>query len=98
MSEYGSPEITPELLLSYLRRRAKDVAACRTAHAAKDWETIARVGHKMKGNAVTFGIEPLERIGTGLEDFANRGDSERLAGLIAEFDNIVATELKRIES
>jgi HPt (histidine-containing phosphotransfer) domain-containing protein len=63
-------EMPIESKLLYLERRKKDVDDCMTALMTGDYEVLARVGHQIRGNAVTFGYGELTQIGEILEDSA----------------------------
>ena len=61
----------PEFLLS----RRQDVVTMLEALTRNDFETVARLGHSMKGSGATFGFQGITDIGAGLEDGARCADS-----------------------
>jgi HPt (histidine-containing phosphotransfer) domain-containing protein len=65
-----SIEIPDEVRIKYFERRKTDVQKCTEAIANKDFKFLQKVGHDLKGNALTFGFEPLAAIGENLENAA----------------------------
>lgn len=65
-----SIEIPDEVRLKYFERRMTDVKKCTEAITSKDFKFLQKVGHDLKGNALTFGFEPLAAIGESLENAA----------------------------
>ncbi len=67
------------LLPRYLERRAKDVAALEGALVREDFEAIARVGHNLRGNGVSFAFPELSAVGEAIEAAAGarNGDGVR---------------------
>jgi HPt (histidine-containing phosphotransfer) domain-containing protein len=55
------------LLPAYLSRRDKDVDTLLDALAREDFETIARTGHNLRGNGVSFGFPELRAVGERIE-------------------------------
>lgn len=60
-------DISVQVRQTYLQRRIAEVEGCREALEKNDWAFIVRAGHKMKGNAETFGFDRLALIGNKLE-------------------------------
>lgn len=67
-------EVPLEMRQKYLERRQNDLAACLNALNTKDSKVFETVGHQLKGNAMTFGFEPLAEIGADLETAAQNKD------------------------
>jgi HPt (histidine-containing phosphotransfer) domain-containing protein len=63
-------ELPLETKILYLERRKKDVIDCMRALNTDDYELLERVGHQMRGNAISFGYGELTQIGEILEDSA----------------------------
>lgn len=82
-------DISKEARETYLNRRKQDVQKCRTALEAGDWDFIARVGHKIKGNAETFGFDTLTEIGRKLESYAQSQNADSARETIDQFDKLV---------
>jgi CheY-like chemotaxis protein/HPt (histidine-containing phosphotransfer) domain-containing protein len=71
------------LLPEYLQRRRDDVAALRTALAARDFTQIASLGHRMAGSGATFGLPRVTELGAEMEQAGNARDP-LLAGAAIE--------------
>lgn len=68
-----------EMVPGYLENRARDLKLLREALAARDWEALRRVGHRMKGSGASYGFAHLTELGQVLEQVA-RAQREESAG------------------
>lgn len=65
---YDSSMEVPEHLMSrYIQRRRRDLEECQRALSGLRFDELARVGHQLKGNGLTFGHPELSSIGHNLE-------------------------------
>lgn len=62
-----SIEIPDDVRQKYFERRKTDLQKCNEAITTGDFKFLQKVGHDLKGNALTFGFEPLAAIGESLE-------------------------------
>lgn len=85
-------DIPKEAIDRYIERREKDIELCEQALATSDFEVISRVGHQIKGNAVTFGFQELEPVGIELEKAGNKKDAQGTADLIGKLRAFVASQ------
>lgn len=60
----------------FLQRRQDDVASIRRALVSGEFEIVATIGHKLRGNGTTFGFPELSEIGSGLEMAARQSDHD----------------------
>ncbi|HEX3345136.1 MAG TPA: response regulator, partial [Polyangiaceae bacterium] len=67
------------LLPKFFSNRERDVTTLRAALAGEDFETVARLGHNMRGNGVSYGFPEVSAIGKRLERAGQRRDA-RAAG------------------
>lgn len=72
-----------ELIPSYLRRRREDLIQFRMLLEGRDFQAIQQLGHKLSGNAATFGFKTLSQLGTDLEDAADHRDVTRIEELLS---------------
>ena len=86
--------IPEEMIQRYIERRRTDLGLVETAIAKKDFDTLARVGHQIKGNAATFSFHDLEKIGISLEDSALRKDRVHAVQVTVAFRNWVEAREK----
>jgi HPt (histidine-containing phosphotransfer) domain-containing protein len=77
--------ISHEAIAKYVQRRYDDLETCQSALAAKDFPLIENIGHKMKGNGLTFGYPELADIGKEMENAAVKKDFELVADLVSTF-------------
>jgi HPt (histidine-containing phosphotransfer) domain-containing protein len=77
------------LLPSYLARRAQDVQLLSGALERHDFESIARAGHNLRGNGVSFGFPELSAIGEALEEAARSGSADGIRKGIARLGDCV---------
>ena len=74
------------LLPRYLLRREQDVVALRDALQREDYEPIARIGHNLRGNGVSFGIPEFSAMGERIEAAAQARSRSDLEEPIAHLE------------
>ena len=72
-------EVLAKLLPNFLRHRAEDVVRLRAALAAGDFESIAVIGHNLRGNGASYGFPQLSAVGATIEQSARARDAEAIA-------------------
>lgn len=77
--------VPDEMLNRYFERRKRDLEECVRHLREGKMNFIEKVGHQLKGNAVTFGYPELSTIGKELEIAAQEGKSEQVAVAIDKF-------------
>lgn len=65
-----SPTITAEMRARYIARRESDLATLEAALEKRDFETVLKISHQIKGNAATFSFTALEKSALDLEKSA----------------------------
>lgn len=80
------------LLPRYLTRRSEDMVALRDALERQDFDTIAQLGHQMRGSGKAYGLGMISDLGFGLEQSALVKDAPRVADQVEELGRV----LKRI--
>lgn len=78
-------ELPIEIRTNYFKNRLQDYGECLEALELKTSEKISRVGHQMKGNAITFGFDGLADIGENLENAAFNKDWDKIKIYIEKF-------------
>lgn len=84
-------DIPQEFILKYIERRKTDLQVCEQALQKKDFESIARVGHQIKGNAASFGFNDLGTIAIDMETSALKHDEENLYKVMNRFSQFLAS-------
>ena len=76
--EQGMEDVVP----AYLDKRRKDIPAYRQALAARDFEALRMLGHKLKGTGAGYGFPFLTEIGSAIEQAALHQDTIELAASV----------------
>lgn len=82
-------QVPKELKVKYLFRKQEDIKNLRFQIEQGDYSFALKVGHQIKGNAVTFGVPQMASIGFEIEKAAQKKDHERLKILIQKMEVIV---------
>jgi HPt (histidine-containing phosphotransfer) domain-containing protein len=72
--EVKVPSILLDLIPQYLANRRLELTALEGALANQDFETIQSTGHKLKGNAGSYGFYELTELGDCLEKAGKEKD------------------------
>jgi HPt (histidine-containing phosphotransfer) domain-containing protein len=79
--------IATRLLPKFIGHRARDLETLRDALAQRDFETVGRIGHNMRGNGHSYGFPEIGLLGERLEAAADTRNEpaigEQLAALEA---------------
>ncbi len=78
-------EIPEDLLRRYVSRRGDDVINCLRFIEHENFEQLEKLGHKLKGSALTFGFQDLSSIGRELESAAQEKNQERCLKAVISF-------------
>lgn len=81
----------------YLNRRKLEIEELRNSLQRDDFEVAVSIGHRLKGNGVTFGFPLIGQIGVELEAAAKSKDKTKLQETINELDTNVEENLKKIQ-
>lgn len=82
-------KVPVELKIKYLRRRIEDIQRLRAYIDSDDYSFAQKVGHQVKGNAVTFDIPQIASIGHEMEKAAQVKDKETVKLLIQKMESVV---------
>lgn len=82
-----------ELKQRYLSRRIQDLVNLKESLLKNDFSFALKLGHQMKGNAVTFEFPQMASIGDELEQAARRGDKEKLMRLALKMESAISSAL-----
>ncbi|HEX7665060.1 MAG TPA: Hpt domain-containing protein, partial [Polyangiaceae bacterium] len=74
----ATKETLDALVPGFLANRQNDVKAIRKALVSEDFEIIANIGHKLRGNGATFGFPDLSKVGEQIELAARARDHDRV--------------------
>lgn len=80
-------ELPKHLRDNYISRKKDEYLKGLEALKKSDFAFFSVLGHQTKGNATSFGFDPLEGIAKRFEVAAKNQDLEALRGLLEEFKN-----------
>ena len=80
---------TDDLKQQYIQRRGAELGVYLQALKSQDFETLALIGHRMRGNGVSFGFPELSVLGEKMEMAAQAKEVPKLRTLSIEFMNWV---------
>lgn len=90
MSDSHTPKIPDDARALYLKRRVDDLHRCTSALQASDFATLETIGHRLKGNGVTFGYPELSVIGAEIEAWALNKKGEELSTTLKRLSDWVS--------
>lgn len=79
-----------DLIPIFFRNRQKEIETLRAALAARDFEQLRQLGHRMKGVGNSYGFAKVSEIGKQVEDGARTGDKAGIDACIAEYADYLA--------
>ncbi len=85
--------VPEDMLGRYFERRKRDLDECVKHLREGRLNFIEKVGHQLKGNAVTFGYPELSEIGKELEVAAQEGSHDEILVVIDKFRDWVDVHL-----
>ncbi len=80
---------TDDLKLQYVNRRREELGVYMQALKTQDFESIAHIGHRMRGNGISFGFPELSELGEKMEEAAKAKELMTLRSLSIDFTNWV---------
>ncbi|MGE3611522.1 MAG: Hpt domain-containing protein [Bacteriovoracaceae bacterium] len=78
-----------ELKRNYLTRKLRDIKNLMILIEEEDFASAIRLGHQVKGNAVTFEMPHIAYIGHEIENAAKRRDKDRVKILLMKMESII---------
>jgi HPt (histidine-containing phosphotransfer) domain-containing protein len=78
--------VVTALIPKFLANRRRDAAAARACLGRGDFDTIARIGHNMRGNGPSYGFAEIADLGEHMEAAAERRDTQRVLEQIDSLD------------
>lgn len=82
-------EVPVELKRKYLERRVQDIEHLMSSLDKNDFAPAAKLGHQVKGNAVTFDFPQMEPIGKDIERAARERNKSELKNLVEKMDAVI---------
>jgi HPt (histidine-containing phosphotransfer) domain-containing protein len=85
----SSMQVPVELKIKYLSRRFQDIELLRLSLEQDDYSLAQKLGHQVKGNAVTFDFPQIAFIGVEMEKAAHNKDKEKVKILIQKMESVL---------
>ncbi len=85
----SSMKVPVELKIKYLSRRIQDIERLRSTLEQGDYSFAQKLGHQVKGNAVTFDVPQIAQIGHEMERAALKRDKEKVKILIQKMETVI---------
>lgn len=82
-------QVPVEARQKYLERRKQDITASKEALLKLDYYFLERLGHQVKGNAITFGFDELTNIAVAIEQAAKAKNITQLQTLVEQLETAV---------
>lgn len=79
-----------DLIPVFLKNRAKELDALKSAVAAGDFEQLKQLGHRMKGVGNSYGFAPISEYGKAIEDEAKASGKAAIDATIALYADYLA--------
>lgn len=78
-----------EMRQAYLQRRKADLPALEEACSKMEAPFLQRIGHQLRGNALSYGFDELSVIGTQLEAASKNSDFIEAKQLVSKIKQYV---------
>lgn len=87
------PGYAVQLIPNFLENRKKDIKEIKESLKTKNFETIERLGHSMKGAGSIYGFDGVSELGKKIESSAKDKDLDEIKNNLAELEDY----LNRVE-
>lgn len=84
------PDYVYPLMPAFLENRRDDIAAIEQALAGSDYATIQLLGHRMKGDGGSYGLDRISEIGARLEQAARDEAPQAVRRHVEELEDFLA--------
>ncbi|MBC77759.1 MAG: histidine phosphotransferase [Halobacteriovoraceae bacterium] len=87
-----------DILPKYLQNRKQEVEELKSFLANKDFESLKVRGHRLAGNAPSYGMELLGSLGVKIEADAKREDLSNMGDYIQEIEEfLIQVEVEYVD-
>lgn len=83
-------QVPVELKRKYLERKVQDIQHLISSLEENDFAPALKLGHQVKGNALTFDFPQMGPVGVQIENAAKNQDKESLRTLIDQMAHMIA--------
>ncbi|MEO5968973.1 MAG: response regulator, partial [Bdellovibrionia bacterium] len=79
-----------ELVPEYLKNRKAEIGELRQLIEKADFKKMETIGHRLKGNAKSYGFEDLGKLGGQLESASREKDPTKAGAIITDMEKLLA--------
>lgn len=97
-SELDSDQAWAQLTSKYLHNLPQQLDEIRTILEIKDYPTIKKYAHRIKGTSGTYHLETISQSAAQLERSANTRDPDTIVAVINKVKRLVEIETRRLDS
>ena len=83
-------QVPVELKIKYLERRIQDLNHLISSLENNDFAPAVKLGHQVKGNAITFDFPQMAPLGIEIENAAHKQNKEKVRQLV----HLMASEIQ----
>ena len=83
------PDLGEELVIGYFENRKKELSVLETFRINRDFESIAKTAHKLKGTGLSYGFDEISKFGELLEKAAITKDLASCETLMSQHQNYI---------
>ena len=76
-----------EIIPNFLEGREKDINLFKAAIDSEDFDQLESIGHKLKGNAGSYGFDKMSEYGAAIEIAAKNKELEKIKSIVQEFED-----------
>ena len=84
------PDAILSLVPEYLAAKSGQIQEARTSLATRDFDSVRRFGHNLKGTGRGYGFPAMEDLGKEIESAATQRDEARIASQLDNLARFVA--------
>jgi len=86
------------LTLKYLRALPEQLEEIMVILKRKDYTTIKKHAHRIKGTSSTYRLDDISKSVTHLEQLAESGNEDAMASVIIKLQSLVDREISRVDA
>lgn len=84
----GDEEFLRDLLETFIGNSPKDIKAIHDALAIQQWDTVWKMGHKLKSSSKFMGAEQMASAAAEIESYCKRNENIELAHIQSLIQNL----------
>ncbi len=88
MEQFGDESVVEEIYNEYVSSLGQKIAECDKALGEKDWNTLDKAAHAMKGNSLAAGDEATANEAIELRHAAKLQEGDKASALVAKIKEL----------